>query len=119
SFMPEERVGVVVLANTDGPAGGWVDILASEVYDAMLGDKAEQDVMAKFLKAIDEGPRKRPRPPQPGGENPAIAKAGLSQPASAYVGQYTHPTLGALTISLTDGKLVLTYGEIKPQLVST
>jgi CubicO group peptidase (beta-lactamase class C family) len=52
SFLPDDQIGVAVFANTDGPAGGWVDVIAAEVYDRLLEVKDAEDAMAKFEQAI-------------------------------------------------------------------
>src|SRR6185295_1311048 len=81
--------------------------------------KDPEDALAKFKRAVDEGPRKQTPPAPITGDNPATAKDGLSQSLDAYVGTYAHPTLGQLQVASADGKLTLALGEIKPALVST
>jgi CubicO group peptidase (beta-lactamase class C family) len=118
SFLPEQGFGVAVVANTDGPAGGWVDIIASEVYDRLLDVQTEEDVMAKFKRAVDEARQHQP-PPISAGENPAKASGGLSAAPDKYVGTYVHPTLGQAAVEFADGKLRLALGDIRPELIST
>jgi hypothetical protein len=103
SFMPEERLGVVVLSNLSG--GNPVPRLVTlNLYDHLLGldplpwaawrREADRKARAKAEAKAAEPPEEELIEPRP----PALD-------LSAYEGRYEHPAYGTIRITLADGRL--------------
>lgn len=110
SFMPERRLGVVVLVNEDAFAGELADLVANyaydwfaglpdieAVYDAKLADMAAaRDRRRAGLEASLQARAARPR------------TLGLAD--DAYVGDYVSPAYGTLTVRRAGDRLELAIG---------
>jgi hypothetical protein len=97
SFEPVSETGVVVLVNGDGPASPAADLMATYIYDRLLGRAdlaAEYDRRfselesraAEYKKAAADELAKR-----------AARKAPLPHPLGAYAGTYENAKRGAMT----------------------
>ncbi len=110
SFMPQERIGVIVFVIGDHCASLY-NTVSYSVYERLLGMSQTPwsdrwlDVRVKAKKAGKE----------------ARAKAGADQvpdttpshPIADYVGDYEHPAYGALTIGEKDGQLQFDFHKIQ------
>jgi hypothetical protein len=97
SFEPQSQIGVVVLVNGEGPASSAADLMATYVYDRLLGkgdlaveyDRRLTDLEARTVagkKALADQLAER-----------ASRMAPLSRPLAAYAGTYESPRAGAMT----------------------
>ncbi len=110
SFMPQERIGVIVFVIGDHCAP-LVDIITYNVYERLLG--LSETPWSERLLAL------RLKNKQAGKE--ARAKAGAdrvpntnpSHPLADYVGDYEHPAYGVLKIGLKDGQLQFDFRKIQ------
>jgi len=99
SFLPDDNVGVVVLANMDGTQ--LREVLTYNVYDRLLGlDQADWDarLMKRYLefkKAEDEATKKSYIPRREG--------TSPSHPIEEYVGEYKHPAYGVVAVERAQG----------------
>jgi CubicO group peptidase (beta-lactamase class C family) len=108
SFMPQRRIGVVVLSNGGGEIA---DTLANYHYDVRLGKK---DLEAKYdaeIARIREAAAK-----QRAATAKTIARKAerrpMSRPASAYAGEYVSDRLGTIVVREREGGLVAEFGVI-------
>ena len=116
-FLPNERIGVAVLANSDAGGSDMGTIVSIDVLDRLLGVKGND-----LLPNLAESARKRREDPLsvlPSGPNPAKAPRGLSQPAERYAGKYVHPLEGELEVRTERGELTARIGDLVYVLVST
>ena len=104
ALMPEEKLGVVVLTNSETPLS---TILANKVFDMFLGVPA-RDWNADFLaRARDseagrkDADRKR--------ELSRVPQTKLSLPIPAYAGTYSGDMFGDARVTEEEGKLVLRF----------
>ena len=104
ALMPEERLGVVVLTNSETPLS---NILANKVFDLFLGVPA-RDWNSEFLaRAKDseagrkEADRKR--------ELSRVPQTKLSLPLSAYAGTYSGEMFGDAKVTEEQGRLVVSF----------
>jgi len=115
-FLPNEGIGVAVLANSDG--GGAIATIASiDVLDRLLGVKDQNDLLPVYA---EEAARRRASAPKaPEGVNPASAPEGLTQPAARYLGTFSNATLGEVEVLMNDrGELAARMGDMPLTLVS-
>jgi CubicO group peptidase (beta-lactamase class C family) len=112
SFMPEQRFGVAVVANTSGPASMAVDLIAASIYDRLLGKperagetarvKAEVSNLTARIRADAEKRRARP--------------STLAHPPDAYAGAYANDRYGTLTIRREGSALRASIGLLDAAL---
>lgn len=110
SFMPQRRLGVVVMVNEDAFSGDLADVVANYAYDWFAGlPDIEAVYDAKLDALIAERDRRRTGI---AGAVEARAKRArtLSLPNAAYVGDYVNPAYGSLTIRETGERLSVAIG---------
>jgi len=107
AFIPEQRIGVVVLSNyvTELP-----ELLAFRFFDQYAGKPAE-DLSAKALAEQEKMKKemKSKKPPAP--KNPLAA-----MPLDRYAGKYFSEVYNTINISVVDGKLILNIGPKKVKM---
>ena len=96
SFMPQHGIGVVALVNGGGPTALAADLLATYVYDRLLGKAGVEDIYAARI----EGMRERLTEARRGlAAHLAERKARLgplSHPLEHYAGVYESPRFGRM-----------------------
>jgi len=120
SFMPEHKLGVVVLANSDREGSMLIHQIAADVYDTLLHLPGE-DYMPTFIERTQkvearEIADRAKRPPLSDGP------LTLSKPLDAYVGTFTSDRFGTLILKQSGdtlvgslGNLALTFHADKPE----
>jgi CubicO group peptidase (beta-lactamase class C family) len=107
SFMPGRRVGVAVMANNAELGSGLADLLASAIYDVMLGGTGiGTDSLAAIRSQID---RTRSAMAAEYGRRAARPQS-LPYPLDAYAGTFENPIWGHVTLSVVNGKLEARMG---------
>ena len=99
SFMPRQRIGVVVMVNDNSPLA---DMVALDVYRALLGRpglvsdslRSARRQAAQFRERIAADRSTRASRPQT-----------LPLPLSAYAGVYDNPAWGRIELSVVNGRL--------------
>lgn len=101
SFLPDDKIGSVVLLNME--ASSLREVLAYSINDRMLGlapvdwNKRQLDRYVEFKKASDDARLKNYVPRRDG--------TNFSHSMDEYVGEYSHPAYGGVTIDrATNGK---------------
>lgn len=122
SFMPEHKLGVVVLVNESTDAFSLPDLIACDIYDHLLGRKplnakvnSEIDkYVANLQKEKDERAKKAAATPA------SSATEKKSEPTlalSAYAGDYENPEWGKIAITNdASNTLSLRFGVINSTL---
>jgi CubicO group peptidase (beta-lactamase class C family) len=98
-LLPERDLGVVVLTNEANV--GLPDALGRWVLDRILGN-LKVDYVAEVFKAATAGLEKSVK------QFAAPANVQPSPPVAPFVGRFRHPSVGAATVSVDDGHLVMT-----------
>jgi len=113
SFMPERRIGVVVMVNEDAVAGGLSDLVANYVYDWHAGrpdlEAAYDAALTAFVENRDRGQASIARQTADRATRPWM----LSRPLPAYAGTYVNPTLGTVRVAERDGVLIVNSGVME------
>jgi CubicO group peptidase (beta-lactamase class C family) len=110
SFEPGSGVGVVVLVNGDGSASPAADLMATYVYDRLLGradlvpeyDRRLADLEARAVEGRKEVAGQL--------AEHAARMAPLSRPLGAYAGTYENAKFGAMTWRVVAGGLEVRMG---------
>lgn len=101
AFIPQEKLGIVVLTNVRNTQLALA--LAMRFFD-LYYDNQDQAWEAALIPAIHANQPEESAPTSP---SPA-------QPLDAYAGTYHNPIYGEATVSVENGRLVLTMGK-KPE----
>ncbi|HET9984389.1 MAG TPA: serine hydrolase [Longimicrobiales bacterium] len=102
AFVPEERLGVVILTNLNGDHNNLAEAMIFRVLDAYFGGARRDwaaDLAAGVRKnlAAAEAAQKKAAP---------ASDVGPSLPLEKYAGVYTDSLMGDVKVTLEDGKLV-------------
>jgi CubicO group peptidase (beta-lactamase class C family) len=106
AMMPEERLGIVILANMNGT--GLNATLMNRAFDLHLGVRPEDWSGKAFART--EAARARGREAQRKAEAARVPNTRPSLPLANYVGVYADSLLGELTVRDSAGTLVLAFG---------
>lgn len=109
-LSPRDKTGFVVLVNHSG--AGTIDSITNSLTDFMFGlEKKDWNRHYKDLTkaVIADFKAKERQTVRPKGGKP-------SRKLEAYVGKYEHPAYGTIDVSLTDGKLNVTYYQLSASL---
>lgn len=113
SFMPAHRIGVAVLVNGEGPASAASDLLATYIYERLLG---RPDVGGRFTARLDSlvlraeemrngvAEHRRER---------AARLAPLRHPLADFAGTYESVELGRMTWRVVAGGLEMRIGVLQ------
>lgn len=116
-LVPEEKLGIIVLTNTD--ANNFYEALRNEIEDACLGlpyrnyskvyldfQQADEKEKSKQYKVIRDSIAMNPK---------------TELPLTAYAGEYMHDVYGKMNIKIEDSKLIMRfehhqgrYGMLEP-----
>lgn len=116
-LVPEEKLGIVVLTNTD--ANNFYEALRNEIEDAFLGlpyrnyskvylgyQKSDDAQKEKQYKAVRDSIAMNPK---------------TELPLTSYAGEYMHNVYGKMNINIEEGKLIMRfehhkgrYGTLEP-----
>jgi len=114
SWLPRERIGVMVLTNRSGDMNPVPVMIAYNVYDRLLG-LDPVDWNARNLELRDE---QRARAEKTRREQEAKRVSG-TQPSHAladYAGTYEHAGYGGMAIQVQGGRLVIVYEDFELDL---
>lgn len=110
SFMPSHGIGVIVLVNGGGPASPAADLMATYIYDRLIG---KPDVAATYESRLAELETRAAEGLQELIDHRAERKARqvpLPHPLEAYAGTYEHPALGRMEWRVVDEQLEVSMG---------
>jgi CubicO group peptidase (beta-lactamase class C family) len=105
-FVPEERLGIAILTNNDNQ--NFFECLRYQLLDAYLGvpyvNRSQQQ-----LKGFNKDQLEQVA--QLASWKSRIGKIAPALPLATYIGTYTHPLYGTLTISQKDKRLRLKFNS--------
>ena len=109
SWMPYDRLGVVVLTNFSG-TNPVPNIVVNNVYDRLLGLEAV-DFRAR-AKAAQERSERQGTERERRRAAERVAGTSPSRALAQFAGTYEHPAYGIVTVTEKDGQLVVKHGTI-------
>ena len=104
ALMPEERLGVVVLTNSETPLS---TILGNKVFDLFLGVPT-RDWNSEFLTRVKDNEAARKEADRKR-ELSRVPQTKLSLPLTAYAGTYSGEMFGDARVTEEEGKLVMRF----------
>jgi CubicO group peptidase (beta-lactamase class C family) len=108
SFMPQRRIGVVVMANDNGTGSALTALAARAVYAKLIaGESFSADSLAR-LRAEAAGARDRVAADR---ARRAARPQTLPFPIEAYAGTYENELYGRVVFSVVNGKLEARSGQ--------
>lgn len=108
-LVPEEKLGIIVLTNTD--ANNFYEALRNEIEDAYLGLPYRN--YSKLMLARQKGFEAMQDKEWKDKADTVNSKPATALPLSAYAGVYRHIVYGTMTIKEESGKLMATFEHHK------
>ncbi len=116
SFMPRHGIGVVVLVNGGAVASPLTDVLATAIYDRLLGKPAAGDRFAERLRTAAAGAVEARDAVAADLAKRAARARPLPLPLEAYRGRFESREMGTLVLSLEEGRLRATMGVARSEV---
>ena len=107
SWLPRERIGVIVLSNRSGEMNPVPEIVAYNIYDRLLG-LSEIDWNARNLHLRAEQ-QARAAESERDLEARRVKGTQPSHDLSVYSGRYDHPAYGVMEVRVRRGRLEIVY----------
>ena len=108
SFMPQRRIGVIVMTNENGTGSALAELAARAVYSQLInGAQFSSDSLAR-IRAEAASARERIAADR---SRRAARPQTLPFPLEAYAGAYENELYGRLVFSVVNGKLEVRAGE--------
>lgn len=113
SFMPEQKIGLVVLNGEDFLSARLTGLIADYVYGELLGEPENKERLSARVEALNANLARLDTMIAKEKEKIASRKWQLSLPGSRYVGRYTHPLLGTISVQMNDEqRFDVTWGAL-------
>lgn len=109
AMIPEERLGIIVLTNTD--ANNFYEALRYEIQDAYLG-LPYRNYSQVYLGHSKEG-EKEAADWLKAKRDTIDTKPATALPLAAFAGEYTHAVYGKMNMTLEGGKLIARFEHHK------
>ena len=110
SFMPQERIGVIVFVIGDHCASLY-NTVSFNVYERLLG--LDQTPWSERLLEIRMKAKKAGTEARAKSGADRVPNTQASHPLAGYVGEYQHPAYGVLKIGMKDGQLQFDFHSIQ------
>jgi len=111
SFMPDHGIGVAVLVNGEEPATSAADLVATYVYDRLLGKPGLEETYAARLAGLEsKADAYRKKLPEELARRAERQKP-LPHPLGDYAGVYENPRFGRMDWRVIAGGLEVRAGE--------
>ena len=114
SWLPRERIGVIVLTNRSGDMNPVPTTLAYNIYDRLLG-LPEIDWTTRNLK-LRAGQQARSEETARDLEAGRVTGTQPSRELAAYAGHYHHPAYGSMSVQAAEGRLEILYDGFRLEL---
>lgn len=111
AFLPDEGLGVAVLANTDAAGQAICTLVSVDVLDFLLGDESGTDLLPDML--ADLAASRAHAVDADGPSDPPPAEVELTLDARAYVGVYHESYWGDFHVEIEDGELRGRMGNVR------
>ncbi len=107
TFMPEEKLGVAVVANANRPIA---ELVTFDIFGRLLDTKAPDD-LPRLKKFAEQRRQRQLERDKQFAEGPVDAKA-LSLPPASYAGAFKNVDWGTIQFEVSDGCLSARWGDI-------
>lgn len=116
SFLPDDAMGVAVLANSSPGGQRLATLISIDVYDRLLGVREDPGLLPQMVAqaARERAPRAAARLERE--QRRPVDAAGLGAPLEGLAGTYASEFLGELCLQVVDGQLEGRYGDLRLQL---
>ncbi len=114
SWLPNQRIGVIVMSNRSGDMNPVPVTVAYNIYDRLLG-LPEIDWNTRNLKLRDEQ-RARAEENARDLEARRVKDTQTSHELAAYAGHYEHPAYGLMEVRVNEGRLEIHYDGFRLEL---
>ena len=112
SFMPEKKIGLVILNNEAGVGAAAGDILAAFIYDWVAGVPRAEEQFLKMIPELETRYAKSLESVQKSFADRAKRTSQLTLPLDSYVGKYHHEWLGDIDVNIENNVLAVNFGNL-------
>ena len=112
SFMPQKKIGLVILSNEAGIGAATGDILAAFIYDQVAGVAGAEERFLKMLPELETRYAKSLESVQRSFADRAKRTSQLTLPLDAYTGKYRNEWLGNIDVSIENNSLAVSFGNL-------
>jgi len=113
SFMPKSKLGLVVINNEDFLSSKLTAVIADFIYGKLLNENDIENQVAKRFESLNSKLVNIENMLTKQQQKIAERKMNLSLPIGAYQGQYRHPDLGTMVLSISqDNELKVNWGQM-------
>jgi CubicO group peptidase (beta-lactamase class C family) len=119
SFMPEHKIGIVVLTNESSESIFLPDLIAADIYDYLLSNKRLQvDSNPKVDEILKDLQKEREAKTQQASKERGLpAPKPTSFDLNRYAGTFQNDALGEVVVSREGDTLWLMFGALRSQLI--
>ena len=110
ALLPHDKIGVVVLTNSDNRARFVVSSVSNTILDSLLNVE-NVDWVEKMQEIHDQGTASEQKSDEQNDDS-TQSETSLSHSLSDYVGRYEHLGYGTVLVSMQDDELMATYNRI-------
>jgi CubicO group peptidase (beta-lactamase class C family) len=115
SFLPEQGLGVVVLANSSPGGQAMCDIASIDVYDRLLGETGHDDLLPMYMNRAKQI---FARLGEEHGAGDPVSPETLSAAPAAYVGTFSNRDWGDVSITVSEDGLEGSIGDLPLHLTT-
>ena len=113
SFMPGQKIGLVIFNNEDTLSPRTTMTLANAIYSILLGQESAEDILTAELENMDAMVSQLKRALAQNEEKLKSREWKLSLNKSAYAGTYIHPLLGTIEITTNqEGEIIVRWANL-------
>ncbi|HEX6847066.1 MAG TPA: serine hydrolase [Chitinophagaceae bacterium] len=112
SFMPEKKIGLVILTNDAMAGAAASDILAAFIYDRVAGVAGAEEQLAKMVDELETRYKQGVESSQKSFTDRAKRTSQLTLPLNSYVGTYRHELLGDIHVDIENNALAVRFGNL-------
>ncbi len=112
SFMPDKRIGLVILSNEAGVGAAAGDILAAYIYDRVTGVAGAEEQFLKMLPELENRYAKNMESVQKSFAERAKRTSQLTLPLDSYVGKYHNDWFGDISVGIENNALAIGLGNL-------
>jgi CubicO group peptidase (beta-lactamase class C family) len=112
SFMPDKKIGLVILSNEAGVGAAAGDILAAYIYDRITGVAGAEEQFLKILPELENRYAKNLESVQKSFADRAKRTSQLTLPLDSYVGKYHNELFGDMDVRIENNALAVALGNL-------
>ena len=116
SFLPDDNLGVVVLANGSPGGQAFGTIVSIDVYDRLLGEVGHSDLLGGYVDQTRQRREEQEKQREQRESGPRVTNEAWGWPLAVCAGVFGHPHWGEIQFEIENGQLIGAYGDMRVDL---